>query len=245
MPQRDTFSVLIADDEAPARRRLIDLLGQSRVTGSIVEADNGDAAADIIARERPDMIFLDVQMPGLTGLDLVAAIGADRMPPTVFVTAYDQYAVAAFEANAQDYLLKPFSDDRFATALTRLMDRVNALAATAPAAFWDRLVVKTGGVTRLVRTEEIEWIEGTGVYVTLHSGGREILYRTPLNTLSEKLDPRHFVRIHRSAIVNMDSIVQLEQLTHGEFDAVLKSGRRVKVSRNYKTVLETRLGQRL
>jgi len=245
MPQPEAFSVLVADDEAPARRRLIDLLGQSKAIGSIVEADNGDAAADIIVRKRPDMVFLDVQMPGLTGLELVAAVGPDRLPPTVFVTAYDRHAVAAFEANAQDYLLKPFSDDRFATALARLMDRLARLAAKTHTAFWDRLVVKTGGITRFVRAEDIEWIEGAGVYVTLHTAGKEILHRTPLNILSEKLDPLHFVRIHRSAIVNIDSIVQLEQLTHGEFDVVLKSGRRVKISRNYKPVLEARLGQRL
>jgi len=245
MPQPEAFSVLVADDEAPARRRLIDLLGQSKAIGSIVEADNGDAAADIIVRKRPDMVFLDVQMPGLSGLELVAAVGPDRLPPTVFVTAYDRHAVAAFEANAQDYLLKPFSDDRFATALARLMDRLARLAAKTHTAFWDRLVVKTGGITRFVRAEDIEWIEGAGVYVTLHTAGKEILHRTPLNILAEKLDPLHFVRIHRSAIVNIDSIVQLEQLTHGEFDVVLKSGRRVKISRNYKPVLEARLGQRL
>lgn len=245
MSRPDAYSVLVADDEAPARRRLIDLLCRSQAIGSIVEADDGDAAADIILRKRPDIVFLDVQMPGLTGLELVTAVGVDRLPPTVFVTAYDQHAVAAFEANAQDYLLKPFSDDRFAVALARMTDRLAHLSMRQPAAYWDRLVVKTAGITRFVRTEEIEWIEGAGVYVTLHAAGKEILHRTPLNTLSEKLDPRIFVRVHRSAIVNIDSIVQLEQLTHGEFDAVLKSGRRVKVSRGYKAALEARLDQNL
>lgn len=240
----ELFSVLVADDEAPARRRLIDLLSGAPAIGSIIEADNGDMAADIIAHQRPDMVFLDIRMPGLSGLDVVSAVGIERLPPTVFVTAYDQHAVAAFEANAMDYLLKPFSDERFKVALGRMMERL-AKAAPAPVVFWDRLVVKAAGVTRFVRTEDIDWIAGAGVYVTLHGAGKEILHRMPLSMLAEKLDPRHFARVHRSAIVNIDKIVQLEQLTHGEFDVLLKSGVRVKVSRGYRAVLEARLGQKL
>ncbi len=251
--------VLVVDDEAPARQRLVDLLRRDPQIGNVLEATDGLAAVGTIQDRHPDLVFLDVQMPELDGLGVIEAVGAAEMPLTVFVTAYDQHALSAFEANALDYLLKPFSDERFESALCRAKTRLDErslrefgqrimkMASVAPLTErrWDRLVVKSGGSTRFIRVVDIDWIEAAGVYVNLHVGGKELLYRAALNELAEKLDPRRFVRVHRSAIVNMESILQLEPISHGEFDAVLKNGSRTRVSRTYRAQLEKRLGQPL
>ena len=243
------IKALIVDDEAPARRRLADLLRNVANVTEIVEASDGDAAVQSIASERPDVVFLDIQMPGRTGLEVVDAIGLERMPVTVFVTAYDQHAISAFEANALDYLLKPFSDERFEATMLRIGKRLEQqlaapMAGAAPER-WDRLVVKSGGTTQFVKAADIDWIEAVGVYVNLYIGGKATLYRSPIHLLADKLDPAHFVRIHRSAIVNLESIVHLEPISHGEFEVVLKHGGRTKVSRTYRSQLEKRLGQTL
>jgi len=253
------LSVVVADDEAPARQRIIDLLrGDSRVA-AITEASDGLSAVEIIQDRRPDLVFLDVQMPELNGLEVVAEVGAERMPLTVFVTAYDAHAIRAFEANALDYLLKPFSDERFEMTMARVgmrMDersvrefgrRILRMVSTETAADvpLDRLVVKSGGSTRFVRVADIDWIEAAGVYANLHIGGKELLYRAALNELAEKLDPVRFVRVHRSAIVNIESILHLEPISHGEFEVVLKDGSRSRISRTYRSQLEKRLGQSL
>ncbi|HEX4284704.1 MAG TPA: LytTR family DNA-binding domain-containing protein [Terracidiphilus sp.] len=256
----EPIHVLVADDETPARQRLIDLLAKDPQIGSVAEAADGEAAVDAIEKKRPSLVFLDVQMPELDGLGVVDAIGAAQMPLTVFVTAYDQHAIRAFEANALDYLLKPFSDERFEATMTRVKARLGErsigefgqrilkmVAATPGGAArpLDRLVVKAAGTTRFIRAIDIDWIEAAGVYVTLHVGGKELLYRAALNDLAERLDPRRFVRVHRSALVNIESIVQLEPMSHGEFEAVLKNGSRTRVSRTYRALLEKRLGQPL
>jgi two-component system, LytTR family, response regulator len=252
--------VLVADDEQPARQRLIDLLRRDEQVASVSEAADGQTAVEMIQHESPDLLFLDVQMPELDGLAVIDAIGAAEMPLTVFVTAYDQHAIRAFEANALDYLLKPFSDERFESTMARVKarldersmkefgQRVMKMVSAAPAAperRLDRLVVKAGGTTRFIRVIDIDWIEAAGVYVTLHVGGKELLYRAALNDLAEKLDPRRFVRVHRSALINIESVLQLEPISHGEFEAVLKNGSRTRVSRTYRGQLEKRLGQPL
>jgi two-component system LytT family response regulator len=258
-PHAEGIRVLVADDEAPARQRLIDLLDKDAEVKAVLEAGDGQAAVEIIAREAPDLVFLDVQMPQLDGLEVVKAVGADAMPLTVFVTAYDQHAIKAFEANALDYLLKPFSDERLEAALCRAKARhdersmrefgrnVLRMISAGPAAgrYLDRLVVKSGGTTRFLRVADIDWIEGAGVYVNLHVGGKELLYRAALNELADCLDPVRFVRVHRSAIVNIDSILELQPISHGEFEMVLKDGHRSRVSRTYRALLEKRLGQSL
>jgi two-component system LytT family response regulator len=198
-------------------------------------------------------------MPELDGLGVIDAVGAAQMPLTIFVTAYDQHAIRAFESNALDYLLKPFSDERFEAALSRAKARLEErrtsefgqrmmkMLSAAPQAQrpWDRLVVKSGGSTRFIRVVEIDWIEAAGIYVNLHVAGQQLLYRASLHELAERLDPRRFVRVHRSAIVNIESIVQLEPISHGEFDVVLKNGARTRVSRSYRALLENRIGQPL
>jgi two-component system LytT family response regulator len=254
-----SIRVLVADDEAPARQRLMDLLRQDPQVGTVLEAGDGRAAVEMIANESPDLIFLDVQMPELDGLGVIEAVGAAAMPLTVFVTAYDQHAIRAFEANALDYLLKPFSDERLEAALARAKARLGErsirefgssvlqMVSARPTAnrFLDRLVVKSAGTTRFIRVVDIDWIESAGVYVNLHVAGKELLHRAPLNELAESLDPMRFIRVHRSAIVNIDSILHLEPISHGEFEVVLKNRERSRVSRTYRALLEKRLGQSL
>jgi len=263
--------VLVVDDEAPARQRLTDLLRPTPWIAAVLEASDGRMAAAMILDQRPDLVFLDVQMPELDGLgvieEVIETIGADPMPLTVFVTAYDQHAIRAFESNALDYLLKPFSDERFEATLARARSRLDErqlrefghivlqLIATRPAGDprvdqrldqrLDRLVVKSAGATQLVRLADIDWIEAAGVYVNLHVAGAELLYRAALAELADRLDPARFIRVHRSAIVNLDSIVRLEPASHGEFEVVLKHGGRTRVSRTYRAALERRLGQSL
>lgn len=240
-----------------------------------------------IEQRLPDLVFLDVQMPEIDGLGVLERIlertGLEAMPLTVFVTAYDQHAVRAFEANALDYLLKPFSDERFEATMARVRSRLNErsrlderslhdfgrrlmrMISAEPTSFknryLDRLVVKSGGATRFIRVADIDWIEAAGVYVNLHiniranlnsmqrpghpAEGKEILYRSSLAELAERLDPARFVRVHRSTIVNIDSILQLEPISHGEFDVVLKNGARTRISRSFRAQLEERLGQSL
>lgn len=258
-PPSKSICVLVADDEAPARQRLLDLLRQDTQVGHILEAGDGRTTVEMIANESPDLIFLDVQMPELDGLGVIEAVGAAAMPLTVFVTAYDQHAIRAFEANALDYLLKPFSDERLEAALARAKARLNErnmnefgrsvlqIVSARPTAnrFLDRLVVKSAGTARFIRVADIDWIESAGVYVNLHVAGKELLYRGALNELAESLDPMRFIRVHRSAIVNIESILHLEAISHGEFEVLLKNQERSRVSRTYRALLEKRLGQSL
>ena len=258
--QNKPLRVLIVDDEAPARNRLLDLLRTQPGIGDVAEADDGLSAVKAIEERKPELVFLDVQMPELDGLSVMAAVGPEAMPLTIFVTAYDQHAVRAFEANALDYLLKPFSDERFEATMARVRDRLEEremesfgrqLAQLMPgmrsqqSGSLDRIVVKSNGVTHLLRVNEIDWIEAAGVYVTLHTGGRQILHRAALADLAERLDPTRFIRVHRSTIVNVESILHLEPISHGEFEIVLKHGARTRISRSYRALLEERLGQSL
>jgi two-component system LytT family response regulator len=255
----EPIRVLVVDDEAPARQRLVDLLKKDPEVGSILEAANGRAAVEILEREALDLVFLDVQMPEMDGLEVIETVSAAAMPLTVFVTAYDKHAIRAFEASALDYLLKPFSDERWQAALARAKARhdelnlrefgrgvLRMLATRSQAGrYLDRLVVKAGGTTRFIRVADIDWIEGAGVYVNLHIAGKELLYRSALNELADHLDPLRFIRVHRSSVVNIDSIFELQPISHGEFELVLKNGHRLRVSRTYRAHLEKRLGQSL
>jgi len=252
---------VVVDDEPVARERIIGLLNQEKDIEVVGEYADGSQAVSAIQQQHPDLVFLDVQMPELDGLGVIDAIGATDMPLTVFVTAYDQHAIRAFDANALDYLLKPYSDERQEAAMARAKQRlqersvyeigqrmlrmVSRATKLQPGRPLDRLVVRSGGTTRFIRVADIDYVEGAGVYVSLHVGGKALLHRAAIQDLVERLDPVRFVRVHRSAVVNIESIVQLESRSHGEFDAVLKNGGRVRVSRTYRAQLEKRLGQSL
>lgn len=254
-----SIRALIVDDEAPARLRLKDLLAKDIEMIEVHEADNGEEAVRLIQEEKPDLVLLDIQMPGLDGLGVVEAIGPEAMPLTVFVTAFDQHAVRAFEANALDYILKPFGDDRMQSTLSRAKQRLQQMQlqsfgqslmramAALPGldGYQDRIAIKSDGITRFLNVAQIDWIEAAGAYVTLHVGDKEFLHRRSLASLLLKLDPRRFVRVHRSAVVNLESILQLEPLSHGEFEATTKRGGRLRVSRTYRSLLERRLGESL
>jgi two-component system LytT family response regulator len=260
--------VLVADDEAPARQRLLELLRRETRVVTILEAGDGRAAMDMIIGQRPDLVFLDIQMPELNGIEVVEAVGAARLPLTIFVTAYDRHAIRAFEANALDYLLKPYSDERLEAALARAIARIDErrmgsfgqqlmqwlphsapASASAPAqaapAWLERIAVKSVRATEFVGVADIDWIEGAGAYVALHVAGRELLHRASLTELETVLDPLRFIRIHRSVIANIDSIARLEPISNGDFEVVLKSGERTRASRSYRAGLEKRLGQPL
>jgi two-component system LytT family response regulator len=234
--------VLVVDDEEAARQRILDLLKREPDIGAIDEATDGRMAVEAISSRRPDLVFLDVQMPEVDGLGVIDAVGASAMPLTVFVTAFDRHAIQAFEANALDYLLKPFSDERGMREFGQRMIRMFSPTGSEPL---DRLVVKGGGRTRFLPVSELDWVEAAGVYVTLHAGGRKTLHRTSLTELESRLDARTFIRIHRSAIVNIERISHLEPVSHGEFEVVLKNGARLRLSRTYRAHLEQRLGQPL
>jgi len=253
------ISALVVDDEPFARKRVVDLLRQDPDVVDVREAENGIAAASAIQERRPDIVFLDVQMPGIDGFGVIEAIGEREMPLTIFVTAHDQYAVQAFEVDGSDYLLKPFSDQRFVKALGRAKSRLGtgdpgelgpnvrqlASRSLAPGRIWDWLVVKSPGFTQFVMATEIDWIQAAGIYVNLHVQGKELIYRLALGELGERLDPSRFVRIHRSTIVNIQSIKRLEPISHGDFEVTLKDGTQLNLSRNYRGELERRLGQAL
>jgi two-component system LytT family response regulator len=228
--------------------------------GVIQEAANGIEAVAAIRAHAPQLVFLDIQMPELDGFGVITNLGAARMPATIFVTAYDRYAIRAFEANALDYLLKPFSDERFELALDRASsriaresfddsaDRLDALLrndGSGGRRYLDRLVVKRKSCVELLCCSDIDWIEAQGMYVSVHVGRTAILHRASLNDLERALNPLEFTRIHRSAIVAIDRIARLEPHSHGEFVAVLNDGARLRVSRTYRSALEARLGQSL
>ncbi len=258
-PQSDGILVLVVDDELPARQRLTDQLRRDPSVRTILEASDGKAAIDIIRSQTPDIVFLDVRVPEMTGLEIIERIGPQKMPLTIFVTAYDQHAIRAFDSNALDYLLKPFSDERFEAAMLRARARLddaqlrdfgnnvrNLIAAAQPGTrHLDRLAVKSGTATQFIAVAGIDWIEAAGVYVHLHVREKPILHRIALTELLENLDPRKFVRVHRSAAVNIDSIMRLEPLSHGEFDIILRNGGTIRVSRTYRANLEAALGQPL
>lgn len=259
--------VLIVDDEPLARQRLEDLLQQQANVELVGMVDNGKAAVEAIQQLAPDLVFLDVQMPGLTGVEVVQTVGPDRMPAVIFVTAYDQYALKAFDVAAVDYLLKPFDDERFEQAFERarlmitlrtvniLRDRLMALLQGSPAPaspasaspatatrYLERIAVDMRGQVRVVPVAEIGYISASGPYAELHVGTDTFVIRERIQTLEERLDPARFFRIHRSIIVRLDLIDALLYSAGGDYAVRLKDGKRLKVSRNRCEELEQRLG---
>ena len=238
-----TLRSLIVDDEPLARKRLRSLLRTEPRIEIIGEAEDGPSAIEAIRRLSPDLVWLDVQMPGLDGFAVLDELGPEGLPGIVFVTAHDTYALRAFSAHAVDYLLKPFDRTRLRQAIDRavklagseelqrrLVELVSDVARQRPLR---RLVVKSGGRIYFVGVHEIDWIEAAGHYVTLHAGTDTHLVRETIAHLASRLDPGRFVRIERGTIVNIDRIQELQSGFHGDMDVVLKTGTRLRASRTY------------
>lgn len=256
---------IVVDDESLARDALLVMLGNDSEMEVVAQCRNGKEAVRAINEHSPDVIFLDIQMPEMDGFQVVEQIGANEMPVTVFVTAFDKYALRAFEAHALDYLLKPFDHDRFDTALQRakalvrqrklgeigenlfaLMQDVRSkndeslvadsqkTQSAAQKEPIDRVVIKSSGRIYFLKTEDIDWVEGAGDYLSLHSGSQSHLIREKMNDFHAKLDSRKFIRIHRSTIVNIERIKDIQPLFKGEYVITLTSGKRLKSSRGYR-----------
>ena len=251
-----TMRVLIVDDEPLARERIRDLLAEEEDVEVVGECGDGAEALERILEEEPDLVFLDVQMPEMTGFDVLEALDEEVLPVVIFVTAYDQYALKAFEAHALDYLMKPFHRDRFQAALQRarryvaapppareeptLDERIRAvLQQLQPASRYpQRIVVRSGHRILFVSTDDVDWVDAEGNYARLHAGKRTYLLRQTMSRLAERLDPERFVRIHRSTIVNIDRIKEVQPLFKGTFAVILEDGTRLQSTRGYRDRLQ-------
>jgi two-component system, LytTR family, response regulator len=246
-----SIRALIVDDEPLARVRIRMLLADEPGIEILAESANGTEALRDIQRLVPDLVFLDVQMPELTGFELLDRLDPARMPVIIFVTAYDQYALKAFEVCALDYLLKPFDRERFGRALARarveldrkksgqVNERVLKLLSELGQAkkHLEKLMIRDGGRVFFLRTDEIDWIEAAGNYVRLHSGKEEHLYRETMTKLETQLNPERFARIHRSAIVNTERIKELQPWFRGDYVIVLRDNQKLTLSRTYRSRL--------
>jgi two-component system LytT family response regulator len=262
----ENIRVLVVDDEPLARLRIEDLLAHEEGTVVVGSATNGIEAVERIRTLKPDLVFLDVQMPGKTGSEVIREIGAEQMPATIFVTAYDQFAVQAFDVAAVDYLVKPFDDERFEAAFARARQRLSAqglsklreqllsvlqgspapphppISASPPQPYLERIAVEMRGKVRSVPVDEIDYIVADGPYAELHTGDRRHVIRESMQTLEDRLDPKHFMRVHRSMIVRLDLVDTLHRGAGGDYELQLKNGTRVKVSRSRREALERWLG---
>jgi two-component system LytT family response regulator len=277
----DTIRTLIVDDEPLARHRLRSLLEGRDGYRIVGECGTAQGAIESLKGLEPDLLFLDVQMPEIGGFEILGAVDPERLPVVIFVTAYDEYAVRAFEVHALDYLLKPFADERFEEALERaemILDAVNgngsrarlralldqpsdpesvddgteAAASSEPNGgrqredrYLERLVVKTGDRIFFQKVEEIDWFEAADYYVKLHVGAQSHLIRESLKRLETQLDPQRFSRIHRSAIVNLDRVKELQPWFHGAYLVLLEDGTELRLSRARRKTLEATLGRPL
>ena len=251
--------VLLVDDEPLAREMLREMLKGDPQVAIVGESCNGREALEAIRSHSPDLVFLDVQMPEVGGFEVLSSLGKEEIPHVIFITAYDQYAVRAFEVQALDYLLKPFDQERFDVSWQRAraqvirdrngvrdMDqRILALLEELKAgkSYLERLVIKTGGRIYFLETAEIDWIEAEGNYVSVHSAKKSHLLRETISSLESQLDPRKFVRIHRSSIVRLDFIKELQPWFHGEYRIILQDGTQLTLSRNHRDKLQEALGK--
>jgi len=244
-----TIRTLIVDDEPLAREKLRSFLESEPDIEILGECRDGREALIAIEADKPDLVFLDIQMPELSGFEVLENVEPESLPAVIFVTAYDQYALKAFEVHAIDYLLKPFDRERLRQALDRarrerdrqelgeVQKQLRSLLAdldTQKPQFAERLVVKSAGRVVFVKVADIDWIDAAGNYVKLHVGGEGHLLRETMSHLEERLDPKRFLRIHRSTIVNIERIKELQQQFHGDYLVVLKSGQRLTLSRSYR-----------
>jgi two-component system, LytTR family, response regulator len=237
---RGLVRTLIVDDEPLARRNLSVLLRQDPDIGPVDECGSGFEAIAAIRTTRPTLVFLDVQMPECDGFDVIEMLGSDVPPAVIFVTAHDEYALRAFDVGALDYLLKPFDDARFHRALARAKEKLTDKEHRVPPT--KRLVVKSAGQVLFLSASEIDWIEAADYYACLHVGNQTHLLRRSLADLEQDLAPDKFCRTHRSVLVNLDRVRGLELKDDGEYEVVLKTNSRLRLSRRFRKLLEQRLG---
>lgn len=255
-PNGSAIRTIIADDERLARRKLRILLGSEPQVEVVAECPNGRQTVSAIRSFRPDILLLDIQMPDLNGFDVLSEISSDEMPQVIFTSAYDQYAIRAFEARALDYLLKPFDQDRLHAAIERasleirksrdqeFTNRVLELLSTVKSQkkptpeFEDRLAIRTNGRVVFLNLDEIHWVEAAANYVRLNTAKDSYLFRETISRISDRLNPADFVRIHRSMIVNVRRIKELIPVNSGEYVVILNSGKELSCSRGYRSNLQ-------
>ncbi|MFQ5631015.1 MAG: LytR/AlgR family response regulator transcription factor [bacterium] len=260
------ITAIIVDDEPLARQRIRDLLANEPSIEILAECADGHSAVEVILSKSPDLIFLDIQMPEMDGFEVVRRIQTTNMPVIIFATAFDQFAIRAFDVHALDYLLKPYDDERFAGAIARAREQIrqkqtgafhlrlmNMLQEHTAISnqphesnlrenYIDRFAVKMRGETILIKSTDVDYIEGEGVYVRLHSAGKACLLRERMAVLEKRLDPQRFFRIHRSTIVNLERIKKLVPHFHGDYIVVLQDGKQLKLSRSRRKNLQKLLG---
>lgn len=245
---------IIVDDEPLARDKLRGFLEREGDVEILAECRDGREAVEAIDEQHPDLVFLDVQMPEMDGFEVLENIDTESLPTVIFTTAYDQYAIKAFDVHAVDYLLKPYDRERFQQALARarseqerrrvgeveqrLMALIGDLEKRRSSTFPDRLVVKTSGRVVFIKVADIDWVDAAGNYVRLHIGGDSHLMRETMGRIETRLDPEQFLRIHRSTIVNIERIRELQQQFHGDYLVVLKNGQRLTLSRSYRDKIQ-------
>ena len=263
-PDEGPLTVVVVDDEPLARRRLARLLKKDSSIDVVAQCAGGRAAVEEIRQQRPDLVFLDIQMPDLDGFGVVEAVGPEQMPAVVFVTAYDEYALRAFDVHAVDYLLKPYDEERFEKALARarartagrglsaaeeearlravLRDMIGAAASAAPRPRYpDRLAVRGSESTRILPVSDVDGFETYGKYVRVHVGRATYLIRTTATQLMEELDPHRFARIHRRYLVNLDRVTEIQPWFGGDAVIVLRDGTKLRLSRFYKDDFNARM----
>ncbi len=254
-----TIRVAIADDEPLARERVRSMLEEHERFSIVADCKDGVETVEALTQNEIDLLFLDVQMPGLDAFQILESLGTAPVPIVVFVTAFDDYALRAFEVSALDYLLKPFDRERFEKTLSRVEERLagrqgtemsaelreflGSLATTVAPRHVSRFSVKANGEIYFVRAEDVDWIDAEGNYVTLHAAGRRHLVRDTIKSLEARLDPAKFVRVHRSAIINVDRLRKLQPYFHGEYIVTLQDGTTLTSSRTYSDRLRALLEQ--
>lgn len=251
--QSTKINTIIVDDEPLARKRILRLLAQETDVEIIAECGDGLAAISAINEHQPDLIFLDVQMPEISGFDVLSELDSQTVPAVIFVTAYDQFTIQAFDAHAVDYLLKPFSEERFRQAVSRARQRLgtNCHVSTDKGllnlldhlkltnSFLERLIINYKNRLIIVPVDDVEWVETYGNYLKIHTGGKTHLLRETMNNLTSRLNPEKFIRIHRSTLVNLDRIKELQPMFGGQYTVLMRDGTELTLSRNYrKYVLE-------
>ncbi len=253
MTKHQTVRVLIIDDEPIARDIIRKLLSELDYVKVVSESTNGKDALEAIMEYKPDLVFLDIEMPDMNGFEVLKALNPAEIPLVIFTTAFDQYAIKAFEANALDYLLKPFDKERFMNSFEKAVHRFELLESSSlstkigaflkdfegfsPASdqhYLDKITVRHKNKIRLIKVEQIDWIEASGDYICIHTEGEKYLINDSMNQIAKKLDPKSFMRIHRSTIVNIEEIHEIEPYFNGEYFMHLKDKTKLKSSRSYK-----------